>query len=35
MGDWSPGGSSIGVETPDVEGEYERVQATDGASPAR
>ena len=30
MGDWEPGGSAIGVETPDVEAEYARVQAIDG-----
>ena len=30
MGEWGPGGSSIGVETPDVSAEYERLQATDG-----
>ena len=29
MGDWRPGGSAIGVETPDVGAEYERVQAID------
>jgi catechol 2,3-dioxygenase-like lactoylglutathione lyase family enzyme len=29
MGDWEPGGSAIGVETPDVEAEYARVQAID------
>jgi len=28
-GDWRPGGSAIGVETPDVGAEYERVQAID------
>src|SRR4029079_7231633 len=30
MGEWGPGGSSIGVETPDVEAEYARVTAIDG-----
>ena len=30
MGDRGPGGSAIGVETPDVETEYARVQAIDG-----
>ena len=30
MGEWGPGGSSIGVETPDLAAEYERLQATDG-----
>jgi len=30
MGDGGPGGSAIGVETPDVGAEYERVQAIDG-----
>src|SRR5215210_3262936 len=29
MGDWGPGGSAIGVETPDVEAEYARVHAID------
>ena len=29
MGDARPGGSAIGVETPDVEAEYARVQAID------
>jgi catechol 2,3-dioxygenase-like lactoylglutathione lyase family enzyme len=32
MGDWQPGGSSIGVETADVEAEYARAQATDGVT---
>jgi len=32
MGDWGPGGSAIGVETPDVEAEYERVRAIEGVS---
>jgi len=32
MGEWGPGGSAIGVETPDVEGEYARVQALDGVT---
>ena len=27
-----PGGSTIGVETPDVEGEYERVKGIDGVT---
>ncbi|MCA1698789.1 MAG: VOC family protein [Actinobacteria bacterium] len=30
MGDGGPGGSAIGVETPDVEAEYARVQAIEG-----
>lgn len=30
MGEWQPGGSSIGVETPDVDAEYARCQAIDG-----
>ena len=30
MGDWQPGGSSIGVETRDVNAEYERLKAIDG-----
>ena len=32
MGDWGPGGSSIGVETPDVEAEYARARAIDGVT---
>jgi lactoylglutathione lyase len=32
MGEWGPGGSAIGVETPDVEAEYARVQAIDGVT---
>jgi lactoylglutathione lyase len=32
MGDWQPGGSSIGVETPDVNAEYARVTALDGVT---
>jgi predicted enzyme related to lactoylglutathione lyase len=32
MGDWQPGGSSIGVETPDVEAEYARVTAIAGVT---
>ena len=32
MGEWQPGGSSIGVETSDVEAEYARAQATDGVT---
>ena len=27
MGEWQPGGSAIGVETPDVNAEYERLKA--------
>ena len=30
MGEWTPGGSAIGVETPDVDAEHARVQAMDG-----
>ena len=30
MGEWQPGGSAIGVETPDVNAEYERLKAIDG-----
>ena len=30
MGEWGPGGSAIGVETPDVEAEYARAGAIDG-----
>jgi lactoylglutathione lyase len=30
MGEWGPGGSAIGVETPDVEAEYARVTAIEG-----
>jgi catechol 2,3-dioxygenase-like lactoylglutathione lyase family enzyme len=30
MGEWQPGGSSIGVETPDVNAEYERLKAIEG-----
>src|SRR5689334_16921687 len=29
MGEWQPGGSSVGVETPDVNAEYDRVTAID------
>ena len=29
-GEWAPGGSAIGVETPDVEAEYARARALDG-----
>ncbi len=32
MGDVAPGGSAIGVETPDVEAEYARVQAIDAVN---
>ena len=32
MGDWGPGGSSVGVETPDVEAEYSRVKDIDGVT---
>ena|SRR6476619_6936540 len=32
MGDWGPGGSSIGVETPDVAAEYERVKGIEGVT---
>ena len=32
MGDWQPGGSSIGVETPDVEAEYARVRQIGGVT---
>jgi len=32
MGDWQPGGSAIGVETPDVDAEYARVSAIDGVT---
>ena len=30
MGEWGPGGSAIGVETPDVNAEYERLNAIEG-----
>jgi len=30
MGEWQPGGSAIGVETPDVSAEYERLGAIEG-----
>jgi len=30
MGEWGPGGSAIGVETPDVDAEYARVRAIEG-----
>lgn len=32
MGEWGPGGSSVGVETPDVDAEYARVQSIDGVT---
>src|SRR3954452_14093604 len=32
MGEWQPGGSSVGVETPDVNAEYARVTAIDGVT---
>jgi len=32
MGDWGPGGSSVGVETPDVAAEYARVKEIDGVA---
>jgi lactoylglutathione lyase len=32
MGAWQPGGSSVGVETPDVDAEYARVTAIDGVT---
>jgi len=32
MGEWGPGGSAIGVETPDVEAEYARVTAIEGVT---
>jgi predicted enzyme related to lactoylglutathione lyase len=32
MGEWQPGGSAIGVETPDVNTEYSRVTAIDGVT---
>ncbi len=32
MGDWQPGGSAIGVETPDVNAEYARVTGLDGVT---
>jgi lactoylglutathione lyase len=32
MGEWRPGGSSIGAETSDVEGEYERLKAIEGVT---
>jgi len=32
MGEWGPGGSAIGVETPDVEAEYARARALDGVT---
>ena len=35
MGDWGPGGSAIGAETPDVEAEYARGQAIDAVKRAR
>src|SRR3954468_3601483 len=30
MGEWQPGGSAVGVETPDIEAEYARTTALDG-----
>jgi catechol 2,3-dioxygenase-like lactoylglutathione lyase family enzyme len=30
MGEWGPGGSAVGVETPDVDAELARLQAIDG-----
>lgn len=30
MGDWGPGGSAVGVETPDVGAEHARLQAIEG-----
>jgi predicted enzyme related to lactoylglutathione lyase len=32
MGEWQPGGSSVGIETPDVDAEYARVTAIDGVT---
>jgi lactoylglutathione lyase len=32
MGEWQPGGASIGVETPDVEAEYARLNAIEGVT---
>ena len=32
MGEWQPGGSSVGVETPDVDAEYARLSAIDGVT---
>jgi lactoylglutathione lyase len=32
MGEWGPGGSSIGAETTDVEGEYKRLKAIGGVT---
>ncbi len=32
MGEWQPGGSAIGVETPDVNAEYARVSAIEGVT---
>jgi catechol 2,3-dioxygenase-like lactoylglutathione lyase family enzyme len=32
MGDWQPGGSAVGVETPDVDAEYARAQSLDGVT---
>jgi predicted enzyme related to lactoylglutathione lyase len=32
MGEWQPGGSAIGVETPDVNAEYARVTALGGVT---
>lgn len=30
MGEWGPGGSAVGVETPDVDAEHARLQAIEG-----
>ena len=30
MGEWGPGGSAVGVETPDVQAEHARLQAIEG-----
>jgi catechol 2,3-dioxygenase-like lactoylglutathione lyase family enzyme len=32
MGDWGPGGSSVGVETPDIRAEYARVKDFEGVT---
>lgn len=32
MGDWTPGGSAVAIETADVEAEYERVGGIDGVT---
>lgn len=32
MGEWGPGGSAVGVETPDVDAEHARLQAAGGVT---